>query len=167
MARLDDAARLAALHRSGLLRQESRQRLTHVCYTLVQLTDLDASQLNVLDGAYEHNVAVWPEEPPHQPYDAETSGCREVVLAEGLVVVEDTLQHPILCDFPWTDQWRSYLGAPVRFDGQVIGTLCGLSREVRRWSQRDQLAIQTLADLAGHAIVYDQLTVSPVPSEDG
>lgn len=150
MARIDDPNRIDALHRSGLLRHDVQERLSSLCYSAVQLCRADASMINVQEGGLQQVAAVWPADAhPHEKLPYRESGCREVLETEETVAVPDTTEHPILCTVPWTNRWRGYLGTPVSYEGQIIGSICVLTRAPRVWQPHDMITLQGLARLVG------------------
>lgn len=145
---------MAALKRSGLLRHQQHERLVRICYTAVELIGADCSQLNVITATQQVFIAEWPRTAQRSPVELDNSGCSEVIALGGLLAVEDTLAHPVMCIMPWTAHWQGYLGAPITYEGQAIGSLCTLSVNKRAWSKHDQLTIQTLADMVTAAISH-------------
>lgn len=153
MARLDDPERLAALRQSGLLRHVVDERLKHLVYSAAILTQADAAQINVLDDTRQHHICEWPEsDTPTPPDDVSTAGCREVILQEMSLVVPDVWNHPVMCQMPWTKTWRGYLGTPICYHDQIIGSLCVLTRQPRTWSELDLRALEGVARLIGMAL---------------
>lgn len=139
-------ARLEALERSGLLRHTGQSQLTRLCYTTTALLGADAAQINVVTDSEQVFVAQWPRE-KRPPADLSSSGCREVVVTGQVIAVEDARDHPMMCTMPWVASWQGYIGAPLRFQGQVIGALCALSVTHRAWTRLDKVSLQGLADL--------------------
>lgn len=143
---LDSTSRLAAIERSGILQASRQQAFMAVCKLAHTLVGATASQLNVLTADEQLHLAEWPR--PRiwrKPIPLSESGCREVVIAEVPIVIPDTLLHPIMCLKPWVGEWRGYLGCPVVYDGEVIGSLCALTNSVRHWSQKDVGIMRGLA----------------------
>lgn len=146
--RLKDEQRLEALHRSGLLEKPTPECMTHLCYTATELLKADVAQINVLDDRMQHHLAEWPRVAPRRaPFTVENAGCREVVLNKDVVQIANTLDHPILCQVPWAAFFQGYMGAPIMWDDQVIGSICVLTVQPRNWSKTDELALVTLAHL--------------------
>ena len=69
-----------------------------------------------------------------------------------MLVVPDSERHPVLCDMPWAQVWRGYLGCPITYDDQVIGSFCVLSQEPRTWTLTDNLTLTELAAQANAAL---------------
>lgn len=148
--------RLAALKNSGLLRHDASGRLDLLCETACTVLRVSLSMVNMLDERFSVSVGKWP------PDDDRTSpvegvGCKDVILTGQAVIVPDTLVHPILCMRPFVTVMgvRSYLGVPVFFDGEVIGSFCAADYAVREWNHWDVAGLQGLARLAGLAVSGD------------
>lgn len=148
---IGDPERLAALERSGLLRHDDYDRLTRLCYTATELLDADAAQINVITDSQQVFLAEWPRT-VRPPAALSSSGCRQVVLRGELVAVEDTLKDPVLCTMPWVASWRGYMGVPLTFEGQVLGSMCVLTVKQRPWSMMDRVALEGLGDMVEGAI---------------
>ena len=142
---LTDPARLAAVRASGLLGLV-RARLQALTVQARFQLDADAAQVNVVDGELLHHAAASPPASAPTPTDpAETSGCRVVVEVGDVVAVDDTATDAAWCDLPWAGTWRGYLGAPVRYDGETVGSFCVLTRQPREWTDQDREALRALA----------------------
>lgn len=147
---LDSATRLIAIERSGILLAAQQEALNAVCKMAHQLIGADASQLNVITASEQLFVAEWPQ--PRfwrKPVPLSNSGCREVVLAEKPVVIPDSREHPVACLMPWSQDWLGYLGSPVSYGNEVLGSLCVLSKKVRHWSDKDVRIMRGLAGQVG------------------
>lgn len=151
MRRLDDPARLEALTRSGLLDRSIVERLDHLAFAACRLLLADACQINALDGLLQHTVVGFPPSDwPDMP--VEITGCREVVLGGKPFVVPDTLENEVACVFPWAETFRGYLGCPVMYDSQIVGSICVLSGEPRAWKSYEITALEGVARLAGMSL---------------
>ncbi len=143
---LDSAVRLAAIERSGILIGARQEAFNAVCKMAHSLVGADCSQLNVLNAQSQIYVAEWPRPGRfRQPTPMKDSGCREVVIAEVPIVIDDSRLHPVTCLMPWTSDWLGYLGCPVTYDSQVLGSLCVLTKKVRPWSAKDVGIMRGLA----------------------
>lgn len=154
--RLDRPERLAALKASGLLRHDVEARLDLLCETACQILRVPMAQVNLLDDKFQTSVGKWPPDEDRITVVQDT-GCKEVILAGDVVSVDNTLLHPTLCMIPFVTiaGARAYLGVPVFFDGEVIGSFCAADYEVRKWTTWDIAGLQGLARLAGLAVSGD------------
>lgn len=155
MTVINDQERLRAVELSGLLRHEMGRRMVHICYTATALLDVDASQLNVITADQQIFVAEWPRA-RRDPVGLENSGCREVVAAQETLAVSNTIYHPVMCQMPWSATWGGYLGAPIRFHDQVLGSLCVLTHDPRDWKRTDIMALESLAKLVEYTLEHPE-----------
>lgn len=70
--------------------------------------------------------------------------------APGPLVIPDTHAHPAYRHVPTVDALgvRAYLGVPIYFEGQPIGSLCAIDDHPRAWSEDD---VEVLTQLAASA----------------
>ena len=153
---LIDSKRLEALRLSGLMERPASDRMRHIAFSAVTLLGVDASEVNLLDGSLQHHYAGFPPQPDLPKFPAEDSGCVIVIRSNATVSIEDTALDPVTCNLPWTEHWGSYLGTPVRFMDQPVGSLCVLQRTARMWTRPDRLTLQGLADLASTLIAVER-----------
>lgn len=145
---MKSAARLEALTRSGLLNKSAAERLVHLAYTSCSLLQADACQINALDDTMQRTVTGYPPNPEGWPtVPVELTGCQEVVLLGVPLVIPNVKDHPMMCKLPWADHWQGYLGVPIVFDRQTIGSVCVLSKEPRAWRTYETTALQGIARL--------------------
>ena len=145
---LDHPARLAALAHSGLLRHGPDDRLDLLCETACVVLSCTRAQVNMLEGLYQTSIGRWPPTDPRIRLVTD-SACRAVIMSGQPVVVPDMRLHPLMCQIVGAS---SYLGVPIRFEGQVIGTFCVLDSEVREWTAWNIAGLQGLGRLAGLAV---------------
>lgn len=158
-SRLDDPVRLEALRASGLLRRTTDQRLSHLVLVATVTLETVASELNMITADRQVYIATNPHPNPGE-VGLGQSACRLVIEASEPVAVPDVLHHPVLCNFDIVKRglFRAYLGVPIYYDGQPIGSLCTLDDQPRDWSTFDIVALNGLARLAGLSVQDD-----PVP----
>lgn len=151
---LDDAERLLALRTSGLLGKSMPERLSHLTFAAARLVMADVAQINALDEFTAYNISGWPPDAEyHLTRPVEDSGCRTVVMSGQALVVQDTLANPLTCERPWAGRMRGYLGVPVMFDHQAVGSLCVLTREPRAWKTYDITALEGIARLVSISLM--------------
>lgn len=146
MSAFDDPIRLGALKSSGLLTKSVQQRVEHLAYAAVTLLRADAGQVNALDGEFQRTVigwppGVWPDLPVEQ------AACREPILTKAPLAISDTQLHPITCDLGWTARFRGYLGVPVMYGEQAIGSVCVFTDQPRAWKAYESQALVGVARL--------------------
>jgi GAF domain-containing protein len=132
---MKSAIRLEALKQSGLLNKTTDERLQHLAFTSCTLLNADACQINALDDQMQRTVTGYPPSPEviGDPIPVELTGCQEVVLLGEPLVIPDVKDHPIMCRLPWAETWKAYLGVPIHFDRQIVGSVCVLGKEPRGW----------------------------------
>jgi GAF domain-containing protein len=147
-----DPDRLEALRKSGLLRHDLEKRLDILCETATELIGCPVSYINLLDDQLQHTVGSFPIG-PRKSNPVETTGCEEVVIAEKVIVVPDTRDHPVMCMRPFVTVagMLAYLGVPILFGEQVVGSFCVLDYEPRDWAHWQVEALKGLASLTSAA----------------
>lgn len=139
--------RLAALERSGLLERSVDQRLSSLAYTATRLLDADACLINALDEHTQWTVSGWPPGSLPQKMAVEVTGCQEVIASGQPLVIPNTDLHPSFCGLPWTKQFRAYIGVPICYEFQAIGSMCVLGETPREWTPYDLKGLEGLANL--------------------
>lgn len=154
---LSSVERLAALEISGVLQTHNYDRLMARCKLVYELLDVDRVQVNALDDQHINYAAEWPELPKRRRRTkVRSSGCVEVLLAEQTLIVPNALTHPIMCLKEWTDTWLGYLGSPLIFRGQIIGTMCALTHEPRQWTGDDVNVLEGIASQVSTLLTRDE-----------
>ena len=148
----DDAARLAALARTGLLDsppEERFDRLTAlaalVLETPVALIALVDEQRSFFKSAHGVERAVGPA----REVPLTHSICRYVVAEQAPIVMEDARLEPLFRDNGAVRDHGAvaYAGMPIiDGEGHTLGALCVIDGEPRAWTQRDLMTIRLLAD---------------------
>lgn len=152
MSRLDDPERLAALQQSGLLHKSMPERIDHLAFAACRLLLADACQINALTNDTQHTVVGYP--PGNWPdKELADTGCRESVLTRAPFVVTDTKLHPVTCTMTWVEHYRGYLGVPIFYRGlEVLGSICVLSKEPRKWKPYEVSAMTGVARLVAMSL---------------
>jgi GAF domain-containing protein len=76
----------------------------------------------------------------------DSSYCKYVVAYNDVLVVEDAEHDPLVRDNKATELGlRSYLGVPLRSQGQVIGSFCVFDDKPREWSMEDLNGLEEIA----------------------
>lgn len=147
-----DPARLDALKRSGLLRHDLNKRLDILCETATEMIGCPVAYINLLDDQHQHTVGSFPKsDRKSNPID--TTGCEEVIVCKSSVVVPDTRKHPVMCMRPFVTVagMLAYLGVPILFGDQVVGSFCVLDYETRDWANWQIEVLRGLAELTSVA----------------
>lgn len=145
---MSSEARLEALRASGLLKKSTPERLHHLAYTACTLLEVDACQINALDDKLQRTVTGYPPSPEGwKDIPVDLTDCQEVVLLDEPLIIPDVSEHPIMCNLPWAEHWQGYLGVPLTFDEQTIGSVCVLSLQPRVWRSYEVTALTGIARL--------------------
>jgi diguanylate cyclase (GGDEF)-like protein len=148
---LDDDARVAALHRLGVLDQPPDVDLEVLTRLAVYVSGAGASVVNLIDAHRQWQAAATGLVPTESP--REDSMCAHTVAEDAVVHVPDALGDARFFDNPYVTgrlgQVRMYVGIPLHdSEGYAVGSLCVVDNRVRVLSP-EQLA--ALCDLAGQA----------------
>lgn len=154
---LTDAHRTKMLEKSGLLSHRVETRLAIIAETTGTFLKADLCEINGVSATEQIHAVQWPVPPPTPTlpdrYPAGGAGCRIVIERDAILAIDDTHNSEVCSGMPWIEFFRSYLGAPVHFDGAAIGTVCILTFEPRRWTMMDQIKIQGFADAVGNSLL--------------
>ncbi len=145
---VDEAERVAALHRLGVLDQPPSPDLDSLTRLAAHVADTPTSFINLIDSDRQWQAAACGAE--RGEFAREDSLCQHVVADGEGIYVTDASADPRFKDSPFVtgdiDQIRLYCGIPLRDqDGFMLGTLCVTDSRVRGLSADQRTA---LADLA-------------------
>ena len=155
----DEAERLQALHRSGLLDSPAEERFDRLTRLACALFDVPFALVSLVDAQrqwFKSRQGSLPVETPRS-----VSFCGHAILADPVMVVRDARADPRFADNPLVTgvpHIRFYAGAPLRYEGQRIGTLCVLDAEPREFDAEQQARLCDLASLVEQQIDNAELT---------
>lgn len=151
---LESPRRLAALRRAALLdtpADAAFDRLTRLAtmilgtpVSLVSVVDVDRQFFKSQQGLPEP----WAS---RRQTPLSHSFCQHVVVRNEPLVIEDARDDPLVRDNRAIDDLGvvAYAGFPIlSADGQVIGSLCAIDHNVRRWTKAELDVLRDLASLA-------------------
>lgn len=147
LANLD---RLDAVTGSGLMGAPPSPRLDDITRRASEQLRAPIALMSILDderafylaqSGLTGAVADAREEP------AEGTYCRYVVGLDEVVAIEDALTDDLVKHHPATTSGRvrSYLGVPIRGNGQTLGSFCVADTEPREWTDEDLAVLRELA----------------------
>jgi predicted PurR-regulated permease PerM/GAF domain-containing protein len=149
----DEGERLKALAASGVLASQARalfdrtaERVSNVFNTPMALISFVDAQEETLQGVFGMGGRLDSDAQRRTPRAGGISN--QVLSSNEVTVIEDTSRDPRFPE-PTTDglsEARFYAGAPLRFDGQVVGVLSILDRRPRQLSQGERRLLQAMAD---------------------
>ena len=149
-----DAARLAAVHATGLLDSAPEVALDQITELITTVLGVRWSFLTIVDGTRSFWKSAHGVTEARQN-TVEQSFCQYVIAAEGPFVVPDARLNPRTRDNPSVAAMGvvAWAGYPLRDGaGHVLGTLCAVDDQPRTWSPTDLLLLETLANAASHDI---------------
>ncbi len=96
------------------------------------------------------------------------SFCRHVAESDAPLVVSDARQHPVLASSPLVRMGlvQSYAGLPIRSNGAVVGIVCALAPEPRRFLQADLATLRLAAELVEARLRTLSAVSTPSPSDE-
>ena len=149
--RIDDPKRLAALHQLHLLDSKPEENFDRVSRLAAKLMDAPVAILSLIDEHRQYfKSAVGLTGPLLEKRETplDRSYCKYVVTTGEPLIVENAVEHPIVCDNPSTldGTVTAYLGCPIRdTNGYTLGSFCVMDNKPRTWKDTD---IKLLEDLS-------------------
>ncbi|HVT75554.1 MAG TPA: MBL fold metallo-hydrolase [Acidimicrobiales bacterium] len=152
----DEDARLAALHRLGILDTPVEERFDRLAESARAAADTPIALITLVDGDRQ-----WFKS--HLGYEGteshrDTSMCAHAIFSDDVMQVPDTLEDPRFADNPAVtgpSHVRFYAGAPLALrDGSRVGTLCVADHRPRllddaQIAELKRLAAMVVAELEG------------------
>jgi predicted PurR-regulated permease PerM len=148
----NEAARLEALHSSGLLEARSGGHLDRIASRIAEAFETPIALVTLVDESCQlRKGAVGLPDDLNVSRQAarETSICGHVVADNETLVIEDTARDPRFANNPFLQEHkiRFYAGAPLRTaQGYVIGSLCVIDTRPRKLNRRDVKFLEMIAD---------------------
>ena len=151
---LGDPERLAELHATGLLDSASADTFDRITRLAQRTLEVPVATVSLLDEDFQHFLSpvgmtgAWAED---GQAPVSESFCQYAVATGEAMVVDDARSTRLIReDHPVLEHGViAYAGQPLETsDGHVLGTLCVIDHEPRRWSETE---IELLAELAGLA----------------
>ncbi len=149
---LTSPSRLAALHNTGLLETPEDERFDGFTRLAAQILGVPTVVISLVDSErqYFKSVSSSIGAVPHGWNPLNATFCQDVVAGREALVVPDTEKEPLASGRQMAA--RAYAGVPlINADEQVLGTMCAMDPQPRRWTERD---IDTLTAL-GSAVLSE------------
>jgi len=160
-ASANEAHRLDALRRYGLLDTPSEPAFEDLAWLAAQVCAAPVAMLSLVDAGRQWNKAMhgWAE----REVARTVSFCARAIEQPGrLLEVPDATRDERFAQHPWVqggEGLRFYAGAPlVVSSGHALGTLCVLDRQARSLSEAQRRALAALARQAVAQLELGQLT---------
>ena len=145
---LSDTDRVAALHRTGLLDRPPGFALDKFAALTAEALGTPFAAVSLVDQDKQVHVGCNDNgEGSERTRPLEQSICKYAVATGEPLIVDDTLEHPLLADSPVVHDGsvRSYAGIPLTdLRGHAVGTLCAWDDQPHHWTGSQ---IQILEDL--------------------
>ena len=150
-ARLDDASRLAALERSGLMDTPPEDAFDRAVRLATRVLGTPVGLLSLVDGERQFfkaqtGLSGWAADDRQTPLTH--SFCQHVVARNAPLAVRDARSDPLVRGNLAVEDLGviAYLGVPVHApDGEVLGSFCAIESEPRDWEDAER---EALADIA-------------------
>lgn len=166
-----DAARLEAVHDTGLLDAPASPALSRLTRLAARLLGVPSAVVTLIDRDRQYFAAATGlpmDDDASRQTPLSHSFCQHVVATASALVVTDAALHPLLRDNPAIPEFgvRAYAGMPlVTTDGRTLGAFCAFDGVPREWSPDD---LELLTDLAQAAMTEIELRfASRMLSEQG
>jgi diguanylate cyclase (GGDEF)-like protein len=145
----DDAARVAALHRYGILDSLGDPSLNGVTELASLLSGASRAFVNLIDADRQWQAAAYGAPPGEVPRD--DSMCTHVVAEDRQIYTSDASADARFADNPHVDGARDtlrfYVGTPLRApSGQVLGSLCVADPQPREMTAAQLGGLHRLAE---------------------
>lgn len=146
---LTSPARLAAVVRSGLLDSEPEQVFDALTRMAATLLKVPASFVAVVDSDrdFYKSQTGFPDALAVSRQLQGTTFCHHTLARNGPLVIADTHASPTWQAAPSVVSLgvRSYVGIPLRLDGETIGSFCVFDQQPREWTAEEVGMLEQLA----------------------
>jgi GAF domain-containing protein len=150
---IDDAGRLAALDRTGLLDSPADERFDGLARVAAKALRAPTALVSLVakDRQFFKSSVGLTKEPwaSRRETPLSHSFCKYAVAARRPLVVDDAREDPKLRDNPAIEDMDviAYAGIPlIAPDGEALGTLCVIDHRPRRWRDEDTALLQEIAN---------------------
>ena len=163
---LGDPARLAAVRATGLLDTDVELAFDRLTRLAVQLVDVAAAFISLVDenrDFYKSSCGFGEPLATVRELTGPTF-CHYTIQSTEPLVIPDTAADARYRDIPTVQSLgvAAYVGIPLVFAGQVIGSFCAIDVLPRAWTPRD---VAALTDLAAAALSEIELRAATTRSE--
>ena len=144
--KLANPARLAALHKTGLLDTSEEERFDRFTRLAAHILGVSTVVISLVESKrqYFKSASRSDGDAPAEWKPLEASLCQDVVSSGKPLVVNDMRTAPGLSDR--NTQIRSYAGVPLTTDdGHVLGALCALDEAPHNWSDKEVAILTALS----------------------
>ena len=151
-ASLQALHRVIAVDRLLSIQDSFQSSLRSLCEAVCSGVGTDRAMLGLVGAESDHYPLQVGFEPPmaSHAHGLGRTLCQHLVLRGSCLVIDDTHASPTWADVKSVREGSvgAYLGVPVRFQGELVGSLCAVSHVPRVWQARDQAVMAALAHMA-------------------
>lgn len=134
--------RLEALRRSGFW--DTHEDFGPLAMKAAMLLGADICQINAVQDVMQKTVAVYPFK-EYADLAVKDSGCRVPVETREPFAVSEASKHPLTCTFVWVNEYPGYLGSPIFYEGEVLGSICLLYKVQKTWTIEEVETLNAVA----------------------
>jgi len=153
---ISSAERMRAVEKSAMLDAPAEEDFDVATRLAVRLLQVPVSYVSIIDQQRDFFATQHGLPAPLSVLRQNTGRtfCHYVLESDEPLVVFDALQHPVLAVLQSVQAMgaRSYVGVPLKLDGQIIGTFCVVDMRPRSWSSSEVEILQQLARSVGREI---------------
>ncbi|MEO8858751.1 MAG: GAF domain-containing sensor histidine kinase [Burkholderiaceae bacterium] len=146
---IGSSKRLAAVHKTQLLDAAVEETFDAITRLTARLVNASASFVSIIDedrDFYTSQIG-FPSPLAEQRQLSGRTFCHYTLAGDLPLVIEDTHSNPVWKAVPTVTSLgvRSYVGVPLKLNGETVGSLCVIDVKPRTWSDDDLEALQQLA----------------------
>lgn len=149
-------SRLAAVERSGLAGSAAEEPFDALTQLAARLLKVPASFISIVDATHDFykSQVGFPAPLAHDRTLAGRTFCHYTLAGEQPLVIDDTHSDPVWKAVPTVETLgvRAYVGVPLKFGGETIGSFCVIDMEPRHWSDDELETLRQLALSAGREL---------------
>ncbi len=153
--RVGDPQRLAAVAATGLLDTDAEEAFDRIARLASRLLGAPFGFITIVDerrSFWKACVGLDATDPSERQNRVEESFCQYVIGVDGVFLIDDARLDQRNSNNPSIESMgvRAWAGVPLRArTGEILGTVCVVDTEPRKWTSADA---ETLTELAGIAI---------------
>jgi signal transduction histidine kinase len=149
-------SRLAAVERSGLAGSAAEESFDALTQLAARLLKVPASFISVVDANHDFykSQVGFPAGLAQTRTLPGRSFCHYTLAGEQALVIDDTHSDPVWKAVPTVETLgvRAYVGVPLKFAGETVGSFCVIDMEPRHWSDDELETLNQLALSAGREL---------------
>lgn len=153
---LHSPSRLAAVERSGLLGSAAEESFDALTQLAARLLKVPASFISIVDADHDFykSQVGFPAGLAQARTIAGRTFCHYTMAGDQPLVIDDTHSDPVWKAVPTVETLgvRAYVGVPLKFAGETIGSFCVIDMEPRQWSDDELETLRQLALSAGREL---------------